>query len=113
MAISEAIRRAVGLSFPVKNQETVVKSLEKIFPNQGNGSLESTQAAVLVLAYQDKGAVQQLIEDTGGDFREIMKYVEYPNWYQSDLTRQDLVNRYRALELPIHHTLERVAKKMK
>jgi hypothetical protein len=113
MTISEAIRRAIRLSFPAKDQETVANLLEKIFPNQGNGSLESTQAGVLVLAYQDKVAVQQLIEDTGGDFREIMKYMEYPNWYQADLTREDLVHRYRALELPIHHTLERVAKKMK
>ncbi len=112
MAISEVIRRAIGLSFPAKDQEIVVNLLEKIFPNQGNGTLEGTQAAVLVLGYQDKGAIQQLIENTGGDFREIMKCLEYPNWYQSDLTRQDLVHRYRALELPIHHTLERVAKKM-
>ena len=86
--------------------------LNKIFPNQGNGSLENTQAGVLVLAYQDKVAIQQLIEDTGGDFREIMKYIEYPNWYQADLTRQNLVHKYRSLELPIHHTLEKVAKKM-
>jgi hypothetical protein len=113
MAISEAIRRAIGLSFPVEEQESVANLLEKIYPNQGNGSVEGTQAGVLALAYQDKAAIQRLIEDTGGDFREIMKYIEYPNWYRPNLTREDLVHRYRALGLPVHHTLERVAKKMK
>ncbi len=112
MAISKAIQRAVELSFPTEDQETVASLLENIYPNQGNGSLEGTQAGVLVLAYQDKDAIQKLIKDTGGDFRDIMQYIEYPNWYQPDLTVQELVNRYRALELPLYQSLERVAKKM-
>ncbi len=111
MTLASSIQQAISLSFSEQDQPTVIKLLESLVP-QWSGSVERTQAAILVLAYRNRTAVQNLIENSGGDSRDILQYIEYPNWYQSELTRQDLVQRYRALDLTIPATLEKVAKKM-
>jgi len=111
MTLSSSIQRAIAVSFSEQDQLAVITLLEGLVP-QWPGSVERTQAAILVLAYRNKTAVQNVIENSGGDSRDILQYIEYPNWYQPELTRQELVQRYRTLGLTIPETLERVARKM-
>jgi hypothetical protein len=111
MTLSSSIQHAIAVSFSEQDQPAVITLLERLV-SQWPGSVERTQAAILVLAYQDKMAVQDLIESSGGDSRDILQYIEHPNGYKPELTRQELVHRYRALGLTIPETLARVARKM-
>jgi hypothetical protein len=99
------IRRAVELSFASSDRPDVLNSLSAIV-NPLNSSPEYAQAAVLVLGYQDKEAISQLAHTASGDAREVLIQLEIPEDYLPGVTIQEIVRRYRELQLPVPGHLE-------
>lgn len=99
------ILRAVDLSFPSSDRPTVVQALSYIV-NPLNATPAYAQAAVLVLGYRDKEAISQLIDSASGDARDVLIYLDQPERYHSGLTIQEIVRRYRELQLPVPGHLE-------
>jgi hypothetical protein len=99
------ILRAVELSFPASDRPAIIQSLSSIV-NPLNATPAYAQAAVLVLGYQDKEAISQLVYAASGDARDVLIYLDQPESYQSGLTKQEIVRRYRELQLPVPEHLE-------
>ncbi|MBD2462235.1 hypothetical protein H6G89_14400 [Oscillatoria sp. FACHB-1407] len=99
------IRRAVELSFPPSDRPAVLDSLSAIV-NPLNSSPEYAQAAVLVLGYRDQEAIDQLAYTASGDARDVLIQLESPEDYLPGVTIQEIVRRYRELQLPVPGHLE-------
>ncbi|HEY9621408.1 MAG TPA: hypothetical protein V6C78_13615 [Crinalium sp.] len=99
-AVSPSIQKAIELSFPDASDRASVSNTLSLVQE------EPIQAFILALAYRDKSALEGLAGTaTSGDIRDLLIYRDFPEQYQPNLTKQELVRRYRELGLTVDPVL--------
>jgi len=82
-SVSEAIRRAVELSFPPEACPAVLAALAEVW----QWGPKYVRRAIVVLSYGDRGRLEQLVALAGVDARDVLLSLEEP---PAGVTRTDL-----------------------
>jgi hypothetical protein len=101
MGIPDAVRHAASIAFGPDDQGAVLDGLAAIMGEHSDW----IQAATLALTFGDRELFDRFILTAQTDAHDVAYVIESPELVRPDLTRAELVRRYRAMGLPVPERL--------